>query len=211
MLAMIAIRIMTLADLELGLRLRQQAGWNQAPADWARFLRLQPDGCFVAERDGMACATVTTCVFGRIGWVGMMLVDSSQRRQGIGRALMNHAIAFLESKAVRTIRLDATPLGEPLYRSLGFVEQFSVGRFAGTPAPGEPVAGIEHGQREHWESACRLDQAVTETERRRLLLALFQERPGVVRVVLRGGAPGPAGEPGRSGPASPRPRRGQPC
>src|SRR5438128_6261242 len=70
---MIRVRPMTLADLGLGLRLRQQAGWNQTAADWARFLSLEPEGCFVAEEDGIAAGTVTTCVFGPVAWIGMML------------------------------------------------------------------------------------------------------------------------------------------
>src|SRR5688572_13181190 len=112
---MIRVRLMTFDELELGLRLRQQAGWNQTVADWARFLRLQPDGCFVAESDGAPCRTATTCVMGDVAWVGMMLVDPALRGRGIGRALMTHALAFLESRGVRTVRLDATALGAPLY------------------------------------------------------------------------------------------------
>src|SRR5947208_12855273 len=127
--SMIRIRVMTFADVEFGLRLKQENGWNQTVADWARFLVMQPDGCFVAEEDGEAAGTVTTCVFGPVAWVGMMLVEKERRGRGIGRALMNHALAFLDGKDVRSIRLDATPLGEPLYRRLGFVEQFLLCRF----------------------------------------------------------------------------------
>lgn len=185
---MIRIRLMTFDDLELGLRLRQQAGWNQTPADWARFLRLQPDGCFVAEQDGISCGTVTTCIFGEVAWVGMMLVEQERRGQGIGRALMQHALAFLEERGVRTVRLDATPMGEPLYRSLGFIEQFSLGRFSGIPAAGEKETVVETAEREQWDAICRLDLAVTATDRRRILLALLQERAGEVRIVRRGGA-----------------------
>jgi GNAT superfamily N-acetyltransferase len=184
---MIRIRLMTFADLELGLRLCQQAGWNQTPADWARFLRRQPDGCFVAEKDGVACATVTTWLFGEVAWIAAMLVEKDKRRQGIGRALMEHALAYLEARAVRTIRLDASAMGEPLYRSLGFVEQLKLGRFGGEPFA-DPVAGVEPATSDMWEAICRLDHSVTNTERRSLLLPLFRERSGEVRVVRRGGA-----------------------
>ena len=44
---MLSIRPMTFADIGLGLRLRQQARWNQTPADWARFLSLEPTGRWV--------------------------------------------------------------------------------------------------------------------------------------------------------------------
>jgi GNAT superfamily N-acetyltransferase len=185
---MIYIRLMTFDDMEFGLRLRQQAGWNQTPADWARCLRLQPEGCFVAEQDGTPCGTLTTCILGEVAWLGMMLVEQERRGQGIARALMQHALAFLEGRGIRTVRLDATPLGEPLYRSLDFVEQFSLGRFAGIPMCGEKQAGVELAGREQWEAICRLDQAVTATDRRRGLLDLLQERAEEVRIVRRGGA-----------------------
>src|SRR5262249_29903737 len=129
--AMIRVRNMTFEDMTLGLRLKQKAGWNQTPADWARFLVLQPDGCFVADLDGAPAGTVTTCVFGGVGWVGMMLVDPGERRRGVGRELMLRALEFLESKGVRSVRLDATPMGEPLYRGLGFVPQFHLSRLEG--------------------------------------------------------------------------------
>jgi GNAT superfamily N-acetyltransferase len=184
---MIHIRPMTFADQGLGLWLRQQAGWNQTPADWGRFLSLQPDGCFVAEEDGTAVGTVTTCIFGPVAWIGMMLVEQGRRGRGIGRALMMHALEFLEGKKIRTIRLDASPQGEPLYRKLGFSAQFVLGRFGGDPVEGKPAHGVEAGTREDWEPAARLDRMVTNTERRALLLELFRENPEQLRVVRRGG------------------------
>src|SRR5262249_22836646 len=102
---MIRVRGMTFEDLPLGLRLKQRAGWNQTAADWARFLSLQSDGCFVAELDATAVGTVTTCILGRVAWVGMMLVEANLRGQGIGRALLTRALEFLESKGVRSVRL----------------------------------------------------------------------------------------------------------
>src|SRR5262249_32451649 len=106
---------MTEPDIALGMRLKQQAGWNQTEADWRRCLALEPDGCFVAELDSQSVGTVTTCTFGDVAWVAMVLVEETVRGRGIGRALMERALAYLESTGVRCVRLDATPLGRPLY------------------------------------------------------------------------------------------------
>src|SRR5258707_9241947 len=119
---MIRIRTMTAADLPLGLRLCRSAGWNQTEADWQRFLDLQPDGCFVAEYNGTPAGTTTTCIFGSVAWIAMVLVEESARGRGIGTALLHHALEFLDDRGVATIRLDATPLGLSLYERLGFVE-----------------------------------------------------------------------------------------
>src|SRR6516162_4176250 len=112
---MIHIRPMTAADLPLGLRLSQQAGWNQTTADWRRFLDLQPTGCFIAEWDATPAATLTTCIFGSVAWIAMVLVEESLRRRGLGQALLHHALSFLEQEGARSVRLDATALGRPLY------------------------------------------------------------------------------------------------
>jgi GNAT superfamily N-acetyltransferase len=180
---MIHIRPMTAADLPFGLHLSRQAGWNQTEADWRRALDLQPDGGFVAEHDGTPAGTTTVCVFGAVAWIAMVLVDESQRRRGIGTALMEHALGFLDRLGVPTVRLDATPLGQPLYERLGFVEQFRLARYEGIPLPPEDVTGaVETARPEEWEALAALDEAVTGTDRRRLLFHQFAEQPDAVRL-----------------------------
>jgi GNAT superfamily N-acetyltransferase len=181
---MTRLRLMTNDDVPGGLALSRQAGWNQTEADWRRALALQPDGCFVAD-EGAVVGTCCACAFGPVAWVALMLVDPARRRRGIGRALMERALAFLDDQGVTSVRLDATPLGQPLYEQLGFVGQFRLARYAGVlpvddvPASPEvvPVAP------ERWEELAALDESVTRTDRRKLLLRLFAERPGEVRAV----------------------------
>ncbi|UCD52496.1 MAG: GNAT family N-acetyltransferase, partial [Phycisphaerales bacterium] len=94
---------MMVADLELGLSLSRQAQWNQIEADWRRFLDLGGDGCFVAELDGVAVGTTTTCIFESVAWIAMVLVDVESRRRGVGSALLRHALAFLDDRGVATV------------------------------------------------------------------------------------------------------------
>src|SRR3712207_6787044 len=131
------VRPMTPADLPRGRRLSRRAGWNQTAADWRRFLALEPDGCFVAEHDGTPVGTTTTAVFGPVAWIGMVLVDAPARGRGVGTALVRHALAALDRRGVPTVRLDATPLGQPLYERLGFTGQFRLSRYEGTLPPAE--------------------------------------------------------------------------
>jgi GNAT superfamily N-acetyltransferase len=181
---------MSVADLQDGLGLSRKAGWNQTEADWQRNLDLQPDGCFAAESDGAVVGTATCCVFGPVAWVALVLVDPAFRRRGIGRALMGRVLAHLDALGVAAVRLDATPMGQPLYEQLGFIEQFRLARFEGhlppdgTPAAAEVVA-VEPAR---WEELAALDREVTRTDRRCFLLRLFAEQPAEVRAVL-----GPAG------------------
>jgi GNAT superfamily N-acetyltransferase len=182
---MIRVRPRTAADVPLGLRLCRAAGWNQVEADWRRFLALQPDGCFVAELDGDAVGTATACVLGGVGWIAMMLVAESARRRGVGTALMNAALAFLDDR-VPTVRLDATPLGRPLYERLGFVEQFELARYEGAPQPISEIVEVVKAPPDQWEALAALDETATQADRRRLLFRLFAEQPDAVRMVRRG-------------------------
>jgi GNAT superfamily N-acetyltransferase len=184
------VRAFTAADLALGLRLKTQAGWNQTEADWRRAFDLQPDGCFVAELDGAPAGTAAACVFGPVAWVALVLVDAALRGRGVGTALMRHTLDYLERHGVRSVRLDATPLGRPIYEKLGFVAQFELARYQGTMPAGEPVPGVETVVDADYEELLRLDHAVSCTDRRKLLLRLFAERPGATRLVRRGAVEG---------------------
>jgi GNAT superfamily N-acetyltransferase len=186
---MIKIRSMTPADISLGLRLSEQAGWNQTEADWRRFLDLQRDGCFVAEWAGQPAGTTAAFVFGPVAWVAMVLVEESARGRGIGTALLRHALEFLDNQSVTSVRLDATPQGRPLYEKLGFVEQFSLARYEGTPALVSQATGVETAAAHQWPALAQLDELATRTDRRRLLKRLFAELPEAVRVVLQNGQP----------------------
>ena len=134
---MIAIRVMTVADVPLAMRLKEQALWNQTLADWWRFLALEPQGCFVAHWHGQPAGTAAAFVFGRVGWIAMVLVDRALRGRGIATRLMEHALAYLDNRGVRSVRLDATPLGRPIYERLGFTAQWELTRLEGVaPNPG---------------------------------------------------------------------------
>jgi predicted N-acetyltransferase YhbS len=136
----VSIRPLVEADVPAAQRLREQAGWNQSDDDWRRLLGWGPDGCWVAEQDGTVVGTTAVTTYGRrIAWVGMVLVDVEQRRQGIGRALLEHGLAYLERLGVQTIALDSTPAGQPLYASLGFVDAFGLERWRGPIPPPRPL------------------------------------------------------------------------
>ncbi|OAI45207.1 hypothetical protein AYO44_13035 [Planctomycetaceae bacterium SCGC AG-212-F19] len=188
---MIQIRVMTASDVPLGMRLKAEAGWNQLEADWHRFLDMQPDGCFVAELNGVPVGTTVTCIFDSIAWIAMVLVDAEERSQGIGKALMQHALTFLEAKAIPTIRLDATALGQPLYEKLGFVADYTLHRYDGVlslPPDVQPDARVLDTSGEDGlplYGMVELDRAVTRTNREKLLRRLCRPEAGV-RWVMEG-------------------------
>jgi GNAT superfamily N-acetyltransferase len=182
------IRPLTARDLALGMRLKEQAGWNQTEADWRRLLDLQPDGGFVAELDGTPVGTLTTCLFGPVAWVAMVLVVAAVRGRGIGSALVAEALAFLENRGVHSVRLDATPLGRPVYEKYGFAAEYTLARYDGSlPPAGDVIPNVGPARPEEFPELFQIDRAVTGTDRRKFLERLFTEQPDAVRVVRERG------------------------
>ena len=178
---MINIRRFTAADLPLGLRLKEQAGWNQCPADWHRVLALEPEGCFVAELDARPVGTAATTVFGSVGWISLVLVDRQARGRGIGTQLVRHALEWLTERSVATIRLDATPLGRPIYEQVGFKPDYELQRWSGR-AETDQISTTIPASRDAASVGAELaailefDRLATGTDRRRLLEQLWAER-----------------------------------
>jgi GNAT superfamily N-acetyltransferase len=184
----VLVRTMTPDDLAFGMALKTQAGWNQVEADWRRALALEPDGCFLAERDGAPVGTVTSCPFGPVAWIAMMLVAEAARGQGIGRALMVHVLAFLDRAGARSIRLDATSLGQPLYASLGFTADATILRYQGRPAPLGVVVDVPQGDPTDLDAVATIDRRATGTDRGRYLECLMAGSPESFRIALHGGS-----------------------
>ncbi len=175
----VLIRRMQVTDLPLCRHLVEEAGWNQVDPDWARAMALEPEGCFVAEKDGAGMATTTCCRFGTVGWIAMVLVDKKARGMGIARRLVAYAVGYLESLGVRTIRLDATHMGQGLYRQLGFYEEYMVVRYAGIPsaAGGEAWPGRVPANHPLITEVAALDRKITGTDRLSFLTSLAGKAP----------------------------------
>ncbi len=194
---MTKIRAMREADLPLGIKLCRQAGWNQNQADWQRFLAMAPKGCFVAEVDGQPVGTVAAFTFGRIAWIAMVLVDPAARGKGVGTALMNGAIEYLDTIGIESIRLDATPMGQPIYEKLGFTVDFGLARYEGVlPAAGptetsgrKVVEGrtITPAEADELGEVIALDASVTRTDRMAMLEQVWQQDREAFRLVKQGG------------------------
>lgn len=185
---------MTVADIPLGLRLARQAGWNQIEADWRRFLAMQPDGCFVGELGGAPVATTAAFIFGPVAWIAMVLVDADSRRKGIATTLLKHALDFLDNHGVKTVRLDATAAGQPVYEKLGFAPEYPLTRYQGTASEVGRASPHDTPRRagtlalpSSIAEIAAFDHRMTATPRERMLARLFEESPDLTRILHRDG------------------------
>ena len=122
-----AVRLLTPTDLTAAFSLSEAAGWNQRLDDWQMLLRLAPAGSFAAIADSRIVGTAIGVNYGTFGWIAMMLVDPTWRGRGLGGHLLEAAMAALPPSL--PIRLDATPLGRPLYERYGFTDEQGLTRY----------------------------------------------------------------------------------
>ena len=88
----------------------------------------QPDGVFVAvDPAGDVVGYVTTRLnpVSRIGWIPNLAVDPAHQGKGLGRALLEHALAFFRTSGMQVAKIETlaqNPIGQSLYPTLGFQE-----------------------------------------------------------------------------------------
>jgi GNAT superfamily N-acetyltransferase len=182
----LTIRRMRTEDIASGLRLCRLSRWNQLEEDWRAFLDSPDGGGRIAERDGLGIGTAAFLRYGNcFSWLSMMLVDPQARGAGIGTRLMEAVLEALANEAC--VRLDATPLGEPLYRRFGFRDEYTLLRTAiALPlrAGLEPASdkGRPMEERDFPEVLAR-DRLVFGADRAALLESLYRRAPELARVV----------------------------
>jgi predicted N-acetyltransferase YhbS len=173
------IRCLCPGDLAAADQLRAELGWNQTIQDWQRLLALSPEGCFVAEQYGRIVGTCTTVSYGNaLAWIGMMMVHPASRGKGIGGTLLRCCVDHLRQRSVRCIKLDATPMGQPIYARIGFVPEWSITRWEhhGSPLAAEPAPECIHPLAEkYWPPILAMDTQVFGGPRERLLRFLAAE------------------------------------
>jgi predicted N-acetyltransferase YhbS len=129
------LKAMNETHLDAAFALTQRLKWPHRRADWQQALLLG-DG-LVAEENGVLVGTILFWRWGKeYATLGLVIVDDAQQGRGIGKQLMQAALAKLEGS---NVRLHATAAGQPLYEKLGFVatghvEQHQCRELAAVPA-----------------------------------------------------------------------------
>ncbi len=165
------IRLLTDRDIPDALRLSTQAGWNQTEADWRRSIEVCGGLAFAGWVDDRVVATATIARFGDIGWVGMVLVDESNRGEGLGGAIFKHAVSSASQAGIKILGLDASDMGRPVYLKQGFVDHSQLIRWVGT-ARNAYSTNTRLVCAEDLTAICELDRSVSGVDRRDLLVSL---------------------------------------
>jgi ribosomal protein S18 acetylase RimI-like enzyme len=167
-----AIRPAGAGDLARLGPLYEQSGFGARLAGVVGFARARLDGELVGGAAGAVFRG--TGGSGGTGWVGGVAVVPAHRRVGLGGALTEAIVEFLEGRGVATVLLHATALGRPVYERLGFVPETAYVTLSGpTLARASTGATVRAGRAADLEAVLALDRAATGEDRRRLLTALW--------------------------------------
>ena len=171
---MLKIRTIVSRDFDFAQYLTETVGWNYSTSDFERLLYYEPEGCFVAGQNNEPIGIVTTTTYGKLAWVGSLIVLEHYRGRGVGSELMKHAIHYLKTRGVETIRLDAAPKAIPLYKRLGFKEEYDSLRLIGT---GKKMncQKVSKMKSEDLESVVHLDTQFFGANRERILRRVYKD------------------------------------
>ena len=134
----ISIREMRPADLEALMQIKNAENWNQTEEDWLFLIRSNPKYCLVAVTGNKVIGSVTAMGYQqKLAWIGMMLVSENYRGFGVSKILLNNIIKRLDK--CNSIKLDATPAGIPVYKKIGFVEEYAIDRMVCSKFPSEII------------------------------------------------------------------------
>ncbi|MDY7110467.1 MAG: GNAT family N-acetyltransferase [Planctomycetota bacterium] len=185
----ITIRRMEERDIDFALEQTAREGWDIPVGGFEMHLRDDPEGCFIAERDGDRVAMITSTRYADLAFIGNLIVEPSSRRQGIGEMLMRRAMDCLWEQGISRLALEADPPGVKLYRKLGFTDAFESLRFEAL-RPARPAAsGVEDVQPltgPDLATIARFDARHFGSDRSPLLAALLDRAPAAFRTPCDG-------------------------
>ena len=88
-----------------------------------KYLLRNPETCFVAEKDGEIVGAIMSGHDGRRGFIHHTAVKVSERGQGIGGALVDHAMAALKREGIHKVALVVfarNEIGNSFWEKRGF-------------------------------------------------------------------------------------------
>lgn len=185
------IRKMLKSDIPDLLALKNSENWNQTSDDWDLLIGYKDSINLVAELDGKIVGSVTAINYSnKVAWIGMMLVYKEYRGRGISKQLMLQAIDELKALGCESIKLDATPAGRPVYKKIGFIDEYEIGRITNPSATKIDVKSnvkVEAVSENDLEEIAELDKHVFGANRYGLLKYLFNDSPELAWLIREEG------------------------
>jgi len=175
----VSIRFFNESDIEFAYKSCRSEQWNLSLRSIERMFTCEPEGCFVAEVDGKRVGHVFSISYGKVGWIGLLIVDKEARRSGIGTLLMKNGMSYLLDLGVETIKLEAVPEIANLYRKLGFIDEFDSLRFKGVNRNSNHMTNLNVTQLRNDEigKIAKFDSRYFGVNRLKVLSLIYEDNP----------------------------------
>lgn len=184
---MFHVKNMTEEDLAFAVHITETMNWELVEEDFELMLELESQGCFVLLYDSERVGIVTAVSFGKVGWLGNLIVDENHRKTGGGSLLVKQAVKYLTSKNVEAIGLYSYTGNVPFYRRLGFEydSEFIVLKGRGFSSPA--TANLREAKKEDIQEIINCDKICFGGSRRKLLEPLLIDTNNSCYVSIEGG------------------------
>jgi len=149
----ISLRTMQPIDISRSQELSARLQWPHRREDWAAMYRLSKGAVLEAD-DGAIVGTCFATLQGSYATIGLVIVDPAYQGRKLGQSLMKWAVDAAQG---RSIVLNATEAGLPLYEKLGFRSFNRVHQYQGQSVA-EP-SDLD-GSRTRLARQCDFDQIV---------------------------------------------------
>ena len=176
----VTLRSMHYNDIEIIMHLKNEEGWNQTEKDWELLIKNPHNICLVAEYQQKVIGTATAINYSdKVAWIGMVMVNRNFRGQGISKLLLTDLMKRLEQ--CKSIKLDATPAGLPVYKKMGFLNEYSICRFTNSSLKNSFTGNFEISpepvQAKDIPEIVKFDKLIFGVERTPLINFLFENYP----------------------------------
>ena len=179
---------MQLSDIVYAMKLSNAEGWNQTEKDWKLLIENPQNVCLLAEGNKKIIGTTVAINYSnQIAWIGMVLVAKEYRGQGVSKSLLTDILKKLES--FKSIKLDATPEGQRVYKKFDFKDEYLICRMATASmknlSPDDEDILPESIQLKHIQEIIVFDELVFGANRTQLIESLIKEYPHRVWLLKR--------------------------
>jgi GNAT superfamily N-acetyltransferase len=184
------IRPMRLDDIGNCMLLSDAEGWNQTEKDWKRLIDNPQNTCLIAVDENRIIGTATAMNYSNeVAWIGMVLIEKSYRGRGISKILLSHMLNQLES--CNSVKLDATPAGQPVYKKFGFQDEYIIYRMT-NPAlenfhPHKYGITFEPIRLSDIPEVTMFDASIFGAERSYLIYSLIRDYPNMAWLIRKNG------------------------
>lgn len=182
------LRPMQPGDIEAAMKLSNAEGWNQLEKDWKLLIENPENVSMLAQCGNKIIGTTTAINYSnQVVWISMVLVDKEYRGQGVSKLLIKYILKKLEH--FKSIKLDATPEGQKVYKKFDFKDEYPIVRMVNTSmknlAPRNDDGLAEPVQSQHIQEIIALDEFIFGANRIQLIKSLVNEYPGKACLLKR--------------------------